>query len=99
MTGDLPPLDLILPDGRPAGFSTAVLAEVGKHLNKNIELVSVAGGARASILSSKGADVVFWVSVPKDSTLIPANIDQPQGIGISDPYYNDTIVHVGKKES
>ena len=99
VTGDLPPFDLVLPDGTPAGFSTAVLSEVSKRIGKNIELVTIDSAARASILSSKGADVVFWVSVPKDSTLIPANIDQPQGIGISDPYYNDTIVHVGKKES
>ena len=97
VTGDLPPLDLILPDGRPAGFSTAVLAEVGKHLNKNIELVSVAGGARASILSSKGADVIFWVAVPKDSTLVPADIDQPEGILLSEPYFENPIVHVDEK--
>ena len=98
VTGDLPPFDMILADGTPAGFSTAVLAEVSRRINKNIELVSVDSAARASILSSKGADVVFWVAVPKDSTLIPANIDQPAGIIISDPYYNDTIAHIGLKK-
>jgi len=98
VTGDLPPFDMILADGTPAGFSTAVLAEVSRRINKNIELVSVNSAARASILSSKGADVVFWVAVPKESTLIPANIDQPAGIIISDPYYNDTIAHIGLKK-
>ena len=98
VTGDLPPFDMILADGTPAGFSTAVLAEVSRRINKNIELVSVDSAARASILSSKGADVVFWVAVPKNSTLIPANIDQPPGIVISDPYYNDNIVHIGLKK-
>ena len=98
VTGDLPPFDMILADGTPAGFSTAVLAEVSRRINKNIELVSVDSAARASILSSKGADVVFWVAVPKESTLIPANIDQPAGIIISDPYYNDTIAHIGLKK-
>ena len=98
VTGDLPPFDMILADGTPAGFSTAVLAEISRRINKNIELVSVDSAARASILSSKGADVVFWVAVPKDSHLIPANIDQPPGIAISDPYYNDNIVHIGLKK-
>lgn len=98
VTGDLPPFDMILADGTPAGFSTAVLAELSRRINKNIELVSIDSAARASILSSKGADVVFWVAVPKESTLIPANIDQPAGIIISDPYYHDNIAHVGLKK-
>ena len=98
VTGDLPPFDMILADGTPAGFSTAVLAEISRRINKNIELVSIDSGARASILSSKGADVVFWVAVPKDSALIPANIDRPEGISVSDPYYYDLITHVGLKK-
>lgn len=97
VTGDLPPFDLILADGKPAGFSTAVLAEISRRLGKNIELVNVDSGARAAILSSKGADVVFWVSVSKDSNLIPADIDKPAGVAISDPYFSDEIVHVAKK--
>jgi len=97
VTGDLPPFDLILADGKPAGFSTAVLAEISRRLGKNIELVNVDSGARATILSSKGADVVFWVSVPKDSNLIPADVDKPAGVAISDPYFSDEIVHVAKK--
>ena len=98
VTGDLPPFDMILADGTPAGFSTAVLAEISRRINKNIELVSVDSAARASILSSKGADVVFWVAVPKESTLIPANIDQPAGIAVTEPYYHDNIAHVGLKK-
>ena len=98
VTGDLPPFDMVLADGTPAGFSTAVLAEISKRINKNIELVSVDSAARAAILASKGADVVFWVAVPKDSILIPVNIDQPVGIAITDPYYQDNIAHVGLKQ-
>ncbi|MBR4905188.1 MAG: transporter substrate-binding domain-containing protein [Selenomonadaceae bacterium] len=98
VTGDLPPFDMVLADGTPAGFSTAVLAEVSKRINKNIELVSVDSAARAAILASKGADVVFWVAVPKYSNLIPANIDQPAGIAVTEPYYHDNIAHVGLKK-
>ena len=98
VTGDLPPFDLVLPDGTPAGFSTAVLAEISKRIGKNIELINIDSAARASILTSNGANVVFWVSVPKDSTLLPNNIDQPEGIAVSEPYYHDTITHIGLKK-
>ena len=98
VTGDLPPFDMILADGKPAGYSTAVLAEISRRTGQNIEIVSVDSGARASILTSKGADVIFWVSVPKNSTLVPADIDTPEGIALSEPYYSDNIVHVGLKK-
>lgn len=98
VTGDLPPFDMILADGTPAGFSTAVLSDISRRIGKNIELISIDSGARASILSSKGADVVFWVAVPKDSHLLPANIDIPEGIDISEPYYHDLITHIGLKK-
>ena len=97
VTGDLPPFDMISADGTPTGFSTAVLSEVSKRIGKNIELISIDSGARATILTSKGADVVFWVAVPKDSTLIPSDIDLPSEIDVTDPYYYDNIVHIGKK--
>ena len=98
VTGDLPPFDMILADGTPAGFSTAVLSDISRRIGKNIELISIDSGARASILSSKGADVVFWEAVPKDSHLLPANIDIPEGIDISEPYYHDLITHIGLKQ-
>ena len=98
VTGDLPPFDLVLADGTPAGFSTAVLSEISKRIGKNIEIISIDSAARASILTSKGADVVFWVAVPKNSMLLPTNIDQPNGIAISEPYYYDLITHIGLKK-
>ena len=54
VTGDLPPMDYISADGTPAGFNTALLAEMGARLGKNIELVSVDAGARASLTSYSG---------------------------------------------
>ena len=98
VTGDLPPFDMVLADGTPASFSTAVLSEISLRIKKNIELVSVDSAARAAILSSKGADVVFWVAVPKNSNLFPENIDQPAGIAVTEPYYRDFITHVGLKK-
>lgn len=93
VTGDLPPLDFVSADGKPAGFNTAVLAEIGKRMLKNIELVEITGGARASALTSKQVDVVFWAIVPV-SEIIPADTDKPDGVILTDPYFKDKIVHM-----
>ena len=44
ITGDLPPIDFIAADGTPAGFNTAVLAEIGNLLRMNVEFVNVEAG-------------------------------------------------------
>lgn len=61
VTGDVPPIDYIDPDGTPAGFNTAVLSEIGRRLGKNIELVLVYGSVGRSLALSSGmADAAFW---------------------------------------
>lgn len=94
VTGDLPPLDLIKANGTPAGFNTAVLAEISKRINKNIELISIDSGARASALMSGVADVLFWARKPDDNSDLPTDIDRPDGIIFSTPYFSDKIVHL-----
>ena len=93
ITGDLPPLDLVLADGTPAGFNTAVLAEIGNRLLRNIELVDVDSGARAAALTSNQVDAVFWAIVPV-SEIIPKDSDKPKGIALTEPYFKDKIVHM-----
>ena len=51
VTGDLPPIDYVDEAGIPAGFNTAVLAEISRRIVKNIELVSIESGARSIALS------------------------------------------------
>ena len=100
VTGDLPPLDLVTADGKAAGFNTAVLAEISKRIGKNIKLVQIEGGARAAALNSEKVDVLFWAIVPKNDTLkfIPQNVDKPDGIEFSLPYYEDSVVHIALKK-
>ncbi|MBE8954104.1 MAG: transporter substrate-binding domain-containing protein [Quinella sp. 2Q5] len=98
VTGDLPPLDLVLPDGRPSGFNTALLAEIASKLGKNFELVKIDSGARAVALTSKQVDVVFWVAVPQNETLAPPDCDIPEGVILTVPYFTDEIVHVKLKK-
>ena len=97
VTGDLPPLDYVSADGKPAGFNTAVLAEIGNRLMKNIELVKIDSGARAVALTSKQVDVVFWAIVPV-SEIIPDDTDRPAGLILSEPYYRDKVTHMIFKE-
>ena len=94
ITGDLPPIDLILANGKPAGYNTAVLSEIGKRLQKNIELVQIESSARAAALESGRVDISFWAIIPV-SEIIPANADKPDGIILSTPYYRGKIIHVG----
>ncbi len=96
VTGDLPPLDLELADGQPAGFNTAIIAEMAKRLNKNIEILSIDSAGRAAALTSDRVDIIFWAIVPVGE-IIPADADKPAGTILSSPYYRGRIVHVKVK--
>ncbi|MBR1804914.1 MAG: transporter substrate-binding domain-containing protein [Selenomonadaceae bacterium] len=93
VTGDLPPFDFVGADGKPAGFTTAVLAEIGKRMLRNIEIVDIDAGARAAALTSNQVDVVFWAIVPM-SEIIPSDSDSPKGVILTAPYFKDKIVHL-----
>ncbi|MBR4382493.1 MAG: transporter substrate-binding domain-containing protein [Selenomonadaceae bacterium] len=97
VTGDLPPLDFVNPDGTAAGFNTALLAEVAKRLGKNIELVQIESGSRAAALTSEFIDVVFWAVVPFGNSDIPVDIDKPDGLDLSTPYFKDSVAHIKLK--
>ena len=97
VTGDLPPLDYTTADGNAAGFNTALLAEIGRYLGVNIEVVQVDTAARVPALTSGRVDVVFWFSV----VLSPNSVqdDFTSDVVVSAPYYtNDGMIFVvGKK--
>ena len=96
VTGDIPPIDYIAADGTPAGFNTAILAEIARRLKINVELMNINAGARAAVLASEKADGVFWFWFEKTTKM--QNGDTPNGISLTEPYYSwDTIVDVGKK--
>lgn len=95
VTGDLPPIDFIAADGKPAGFNTAVLAELARRLNVNIELVNIESGARAAALASGRADAVFWFQFQKGAE---KQSDIPEGITLSESYYGwNEVLNIGKK--
>lgn len=97
VTGDLPPLDYVNADNTPAGFNTALLAEVAKRLGRNIEIVDIETDGRAIALTSKHIDVVFWAIVPFGGGDMPADIDKPEGLELSAPYFKDSVAHIKLK--
>lgn len=64
VTGDIPPLDYVSADGKPAGYNVALLAEIAKLIGKNIEVLTVAPQAKQVALQSKKIDVFFWQRMP-----------------------------------
>ena len=97
VTGDLPKMDYILPDGIPAGFNTAVLAEISRRIGKNFMLVQVDSGARAAALASGEVDVIFWSVTPNGINGTLADFDRPAGMIFTEPYFSDQIVYVKLK--
>lgn len=97
VTGDLPPLDLVLADGKPAGFNTALIAELGKRLHKNIEIINIDSSARSAALTSNRVNLIFWAIVPV-SEIIPADADKPEGTVLSTPYYRAMVTHLKLKQ-
>ena len=96
VTGDLPPIDIINADGTPAGFNTAVLAEIGNIAGINIELVNIEAGARTAALASGRVDVVFWYEVDLSGGV---QTDKPDGVILSEPYYEwDKFIHLKHKD-
>ena len=71
VTGSLPPMDYVAPDGAFAGFNTALLSEIGKRLERNIELVQVDSLGRAAALASGTVDVAFWTQTTPFSWMTP----------------------------
>lgn len=84
VTGDLPPIDYVAADGTAAGFNTAVIAEIGRRLNVNIELIYIMSGARAATVMSGRADAVFWIQGFRD---VKRHSDIPDMLVLSEPYY------------
>lgn len=94
VTGDLPPLDYTAADGKAAGYNTAILAEIGKHLGCNMEILQVDSAARVPALTSGRADVVFWFNVTSSGE----QADLTSDVIISAPYYaSDLLFKVRKK--
>ena len=96
VTGDMPPIDYVDEAGNPAGFNTALLAELGRRMQVNIELMTIEAGARASALASGRADVIFWFETMPG---VMWTYDAANGVLLSDPYFSwNKFLHLKKKD-
>ncbi len=96
VTGDMPPIDYVDETGKPAGFNAALLAELGRRMQVNIELVNVDAGARTAALVSEKVDVVFWYETAQG---IMWSYDASDGVLLSDPYFSwNKFLHIRKKD-
>lgn len=94
VTGDLPPIDYVAENGAPTGFNTALLSELGKRLQVNIEILHIESSARTMSLTSGVADIIFWY-LYGDHYVVT---DRADGIQLSDPYYElDNWLYIEKK--
>jgi ABC-type amino acid transport substrate-binding protein len=83
ISGDEPPLDYIAADGTPGGFNVAVLSEIGRRANLNIELVTINSGARFMALQAGRLDSFLWYANTQELTnhTPPASTSiQPAGV-------------------
>lgn len=62
VTGDIPPMDFAGVDGTPAGFNVALLSEISKRANVNIEIVVVESSAKGLALMTGRVDAYFWMA-------------------------------------
>lgn len=87
VTGDRPPMDYVSAGGEPMGFNTALIAEVAKRLELNVEMVNVSCAARGIALATGVCDIVFWMEVGDFENWEGADFeDQPENTVVTEPY-------------
>lgn len=101
VTGDMPPIDYVSADGNPAGFNVALLTEISKILNVNIELVTVNSASRLLALTENRVDVVFCFNegvLENADTKEKIEIsDVPDSVSITDSYFDEAAAFLIKK--
>lgn len=88
VSGDMPPIDYVTEAGVPAGFNTAVAAELAGRLEMNIEFVPVDSGARFVALHAGKIDLFFWELIPEVPAEMIETTEQIMDAHISIPYLN-----------
>lgn len=99
VTGDVPPMDYITADGKPAGFNVALLKEISERCNVNITITQINSQARAASLMSGKVDCLFWTVIEQSPSARMKYKDVPKDAIISDPYYSTQGVNLYYKKN
>lgn len=87
VTGDRPPMDFISAGDEPLGFNTALISEIAKRLEINVEFITVDCGARGIALATGVCDIVFWMEIGDFENWEGADFeDQPENTIVTEPY-------------
>ena len=89
VTGDVPPMDFVVSNGKAAGFNIALLAEIANRAKVNIELVQIETGARAMALSSGKVDAVFWAKSTVCTVCNTTATEKIDGTLLTESYFSD----------
>jgi ABC-type amino acid transport substrate-binding protein len=91
VTGALPPLDYLTPEGQPAGFNVLFLSEVGKRAGLNIQFVNADVRTAFEKLKAHEVDVLFAYSV---TTVVANNAIRSTYDAGQDPAVNLTQAYL-----
>lgn len=94
VTGDLPPMDFVASNGKPAGFNVALLTEIANRAKVNIELVHVETGARPVAISSGKVDAVFWTKSLTCTECNESFYEDIPGTLVTESYFSDASAAV-----
>jgi len=87
VTGDRPPMDYVSTGDEPIGFNTALIAEVAKRLEVNVEFVNTTCESRGIALATGVCDIVFWMEIGDFENWEGADFeDQPENTVVTEPY-------------
>lgn len=89
VTGDMPPLDFVAADGTPAGFNVALLNAISEKTGCNFEILQMDAAARLSALTSKKADLIFWIDCQSNG----GNEPEQEGVSLTEPYFEENICY------
>ncbi len=81
ISGSMVPLDYIAADGKPTGYSIALLAKLSEKTGLNFELVTAAFGTDRMELVAKKIDFIFCY------TLTDESVKKDQELDFSEPYF------------
>jgi hypothetical protein len=98
ISGDEPPLDYIAADGTPGGFNVAVIGEISRRTNINVNLVTVVSGARFASLQSGKIDAFLWHNALIPEGVLTEEEISPEKPGDPDGFYK-TVSYLDGKES
>lgn len=90
VTGDLPPMDYVSPEGNPSGFNVALMNEIAQKMGISFKFVQVESASRLVALMSKKIDVIFWYGN------VEGYSSEREELLVTSSYYKDGISYVTK---